>query len=106
MIILLDIFIMTLSLLVLMFFDAIGRANWEGIKLHLPVLSCNDVKSFDSIVMSYLVNSQLSPLVRSQTPTQSARSVRETSQKKMKWSIMSREKSIRLKRKKRAYLLK
>ena len=47
---------MTLSLLVLMFFDAIGRANWEGIKLHLPVLSCNDVKSFDSIVMSYLVN--------------------------------------------------
>lgn len=52
-----------------MFFNAIGRANLEGIKLHLPVLSCNDVKSFDSIVMSYLVNSQLSPLVRSGTPT-------------------------------------
>ena len=84
MIVLLDIFIMILSSLVLMFFNAIGRDNLEGIKLHLPVLSCSDVKSFDSIVMSYLVNSQLSPLVRSETSTQSAKSVRETNQKKMK----------------------
>lgn len=67
-----------------MFFNAIGRDNLEGIKLHLPVLSCSDVKSFDSIVTPYLVNSQLSPLVRSERPTQSAKSVRKTSQKKTK----------------------
>jgi PAB1-binding protein PBP1 len=53
--------------------------------------------------MSYLVNSQQLPLVRSKAPTRSAKSVRETNQREVKWSEMSREKSIR---EKRAYLLK
>lgn len=93
----LDIFIMILSWLVLIFLNGIGRTNLECIKLHLPLLSYN-VKSFDSVVMSYLVNSQQLPLVKSEVPTRSAKSVRETNQKEMKWSIMSRKKSIRWKK--------
>ena len=81
MIVLLDIFVMILSSLVP---TAISRANLDGIKLHLPILSYNDVTIFDSVVMSYLVNSQQLPLVRIEVPTQSAKSVRETNQRKMK----------------------
>lgn len=79
----LDIFIMILSCLVPTFLNAIGRTNLECIKLHLPLLSYN-VKSFDSVVMSYLVNSQQLPLVKSEAPTRSAKSVKETNQKEMK----------------------
>lgn len=84
MILLFDIFIVILSLVTSTFLNTIGRANLENIKLHLPVLSYNDVKSFDSVVMSYLVNCQQLPLVRSEAPTRSTKSVRETNQREMK----------------------
>lgn len=75
---------MILSLLAPTFLNVIGRANLEYIKLHLLILSYNEVKSFDSVVMSYLVNSQQLPLVRSEAPTRSTKSVRETNQREMK----------------------
>lgn len=56
----------------------------ERIKLHFPILSYNDAKSFDSVVISYLVYSQQLPLVRSEAPTRNAQSVRETNQRVMK----------------------
>lgn len=75
---------MILSLLVPTFLKAISRANLEFIKLHLPILSYNDVKSFNSVVMSYLVNSQQLPLVISEAPIRSTNSVRETDQREVK----------------------